>query len=60
MFILAAIKGFTLTLSMIIPIGSQNSMLISQGINKNHHITTAGLFILYDALMITVGVLGGS
>ncbi|MDO6653736.1 LysE family transporter [Colwellia sp. 1_MG-2023] len=35
-------------------------MLISQGINKNHHITTAGLFILYDALMITVGVLGGS
>lgn len=60
MFILAAIKGFTLSISMIIPIGSQNSMLISQGINKNHHITTAGLFILYDALMITVGVLGGS
>jgi L-lysine exporter family protein LysE/ArgO len=57
---MAAIKGFTLSLSMIIPIGSQNSMLISQGINKNHHLITAALFILYDALMITAGVLGGS
>jgi len=60
MLIMAAIKGFTLSLSMIIPIGSQNSMLISQGINKNHHLITAALFILYDALMITAGVLGGS
>jgi L-lysine exporter family protein LysE/ArgO len=60
MFILAAIKGFTLSLSMIIPIGSQNSMLISQGINKNHHFITAALFILYDAFMISFGVLGGS
>ncbi len=56
----AAIQGFTLSLSMIIPIGSQNSMLISQGINKNHHLTTAGLFMLYDAFLISVGVLGGS
>mgnify|MGYP000342008059 FL=1 len=60
MFLLAAIKGFTLSLSMIIPIGSQNSMLISQGIRKNYHYMTAGLFILYDALLISLGVLGGS
>lgn len=60
MIILAALKGFTLSLSMIIPIGSQNSMLLSQGINKNHHLMTAGLFILYDALLISLGVLGGS
>tara|TARA_R110002050_G_scaffold164792_3_gene294934 strand:+ start:1320 stop:1940 length:621 start_codon:yes stop_codon:yes gene_type:complete len=60
MIILAALKGFTLSLSMIIPIGSQNSMLLSQGINKNHHLMTAGLFILYDAFLISLGVLGGS
>ncbi|MBL4942529.1 MAG: amino acid transporter [Colwellia sp.] len=60
MIFMAIIKGFTLTLSMIIPIGSQNSMLLSQGINKNHHLMTAGLFMLYDAILISLGVLGGS
>lgn len=60
MIISAVVQGFTLSLSMIIPIGSQNSMLLSQGINKNHHLMTAGLFMLYDALLISLGVLGGS
>jgi len=60
MFILAAIKGFTLSLSMIVPIGSQNSMLLNQGMNKNHHLKTAALFIIYDTFLITVGVLGGN
>lgn len=60
MIMSAAIQGFILSLSMIIPIGSQNSMLLSQGINKNHHLMTAGLFMLYDALLISLGVLGGS
>lgn len=60
MLIMAAIKGFTLSLSMIIPIGSQNSMLLSQSINKNYHLITAGLFILYDIILISLGVLGGS
>lgn len=59
MIIMAAVKGFTLALSMIMPIGSQNSMLLTQGINKNHHLMTAGLFILYDAMLISLGVLGG-
>lgn len=60
MIFMAAAQGFTLALSMIIPIGSQNSMLLSQGINKNHHLMTAGLFMLYDAILISLGVLGGS
>jgi len=60
MLFMAAIQGFTLSLSMIIPIGSQNSMLLSQGINKNHHFMTAGLFMIYDAILISLGVLGGS
>lgn len=60
MIMLAATQGFTLTLSMIIPIGSQNSMLLTQGINKNYHLMTAALFMLYDAILISIGVLGGS
>lgn len=59
MIIMAAIKGFILTLSMIMPIGTQNSMLLTQGINKNHHLLTAGLFITYDTILISLGVLGG-
>lgn len=60
MSLLILAKGFTLTVSMIAPIGTQNSMLLTQGISKNHHKTTAGLFMLYDAILISVGVLGGS
>lgn len=59
MIITAAVKGFILALSMIMPIGSQNSMLLTQGINKDHHLMTAGLFIAYDAILISLGVLGG-
>ena len=60
MSLLVLAKGFTLTLSMIMPIGTQNSMLLNQGINRNHHKMTAALFIIYDALLISLGVLGGS
>jgi len=60
MSLLVLAKGFTLTLSMIMPIGTQNSMLLNQGISKNHHKMTAALFVLYDALLISLGVLGGS
>ena len=56
----SAITGFTLSLSMIIPLGTQNSMLLNQSIHKNHHLVTAALFILYDAMLITTGVFGGS
>ncbi len=60
MSLLVLAKGFTLTLSMIMPIGTQNSMLLNQGINQNHHKMTAALFVFYDALLISLGVLGGS
>ncbi|MBL4910964.1 MAG: LysE family transporter [Alteromonadaceae bacterium] len=60
MSLLILAKGFSLGLSMIIPIGSQNSMLLTQGINRNHHLFTASLFIMYDILLIALGVLGGS
>lgn len=60
MSLLVLAKGFTLTLSMIIPIGTQNAMMLKQSINKHHHKMTAALFILYDIILISLGVLGGS
>ncbi len=54
------IKGFALGLSMIVPLGSQNAMILNQGIARNHHLTTAALFASYDILLIALGVLGGS
>jgi L-lysine exporter family protein LysE/ArgO len=60
MSFLILVKGFSLGLSMIVPIGSQNSMLLTQGINRDHHLLTAGLFISYDIFLIALGILGGS
>ena len=60
MSLLIAAKGFTLGLSMIIPIGAQNAMILNQGINKNHHLAAAGLCALYDIILIAIGVMGGS
>ncbi|TPH13492.1 amino acid transporter [Litorilituus lipolyticus] len=60
MSLLVMTKGFTLALSMIIPIGSQNSLLLNQGINRNHHLMTASLFVLYDVLLMSLGIFGGS
>lgn len=60
MSLLVMTKGFTLALSMIIPIGSQNSLLLNQGINRNHHVMTASLFVLYDVILMTLGIFGGS
>jgi len=54
------VKGFALGLSMIMPIGSQNAMILNQGIARNHHLTTAALFASYDILLIALGVMGGS
>jgi len=60
MGLLVLFKGFSLGLSMILPIGSQNSMLLTQCINRNHHLFTASLFIIYDIFLIALGILGGS
>ncbi len=60
MGLLIFIKGFVLALGTIMPIGSQNALLLKQAINKQHHLISACLFICYDALLITLGVLTGS
>ncbi len=52
-------QGFSLGLGMIIPIGAQNAFVLNQGINKNHHLTTATLCSIIDAFLISLGVFGG-
>lgn len=52
------IKGFLLSLSMIVAIGAQNAFVIKQGILKNHIFMICSIFFLSDALLIILGVYG--
>ncbi|MDF2184523.1 LysE/ArgO family amino acid transporter [Grimontia hollisae] len=53
------LQGFGLGLSMIIPIGAQNTFVLNQGIRRHHHIATATLCFLCDFALIALGVFGG-
>ena len=59
MAISAFIQGIALGASMIIPIGAQNSFLITQGIRRNYHYMTASVCLLCDIFLTTLGVFGG-
>ncbi|MFD2166197.1 LysE/ArgO family amino acid transporter [Thalassotalea euphylliae] len=52
-------KGFIIGAGMIIPIGAQNSYVLSQAIKKNFHFTAATICILCDFLLMSLGVFGG-
>ena len=52
-------KGFILGAGMIIPLGVQNSYVLSQSIKKNFHLTAATICILCDILLMSLGVFGG-
>ena len=51
-------EGFALGGGLIIAIGAQNAYLLSLGIRKNHHFAAATICFLWDATLITLGVLG--
>jgi len=59
MAVSALFQGLVLGLSMIIPIGAQNSYVLSQGIKRNHHFLTATICMLCDVLLIALGIFGG-
>lgn len=44
---------------MIIPIGAQNAYVLNQGINRQHHITTATLCSILDIILVSAGIFGG-
>ncbi|WP_028022948.1 LysE/ArgO family amino acid transporter [Enterovibrio calviensis] len=52
-------QGFGLGLSMIIPIGAQNAYVLNQGIRRHHHVATATICFLCDAILIALGIFGG-
>lgn len=57
--LVTSLQGFTLGLSLILPIGSQNAFILNQGVKKDHHLTTATICAICDIILITLGVYGG-
>lgn len=53
------LKGFVIGAGLIIPIGAQNSYILSQAIRRNHHIMAATICIICDVFLMSVGVFGG-
>lgn len=54
----AFIAGFTLLLSLIVAIGSQNAFILRQGILKQHVFIVCAFCALSDAVLIGIGVSG--
>jgi L-lysine exporter family protein LysE/ArgO len=59
MAISALLQGTLLGCSMIIPIGVQNSFILSQGIKRNHHLLTASICLLCHIVLTVLGIFGG-
>lgn len=58
MYISPYLQGLGMGASLIVAIGAQNAFVLSQSIRRNHHKSVAGICILCDCLLITIGVLG--
>lgn len=52
------IEGFFLNISLIAGIGPQNTMILRQGLNRQHLLLMVALCTLVDALMIGLGSFG--
>ena len=52
------LQGFGAGGGLIVAIGAQNAFVLSQGVQKNHHLTIALICILCDAILISAGVAG--
>ncbi|MCH2057456.1 MAG: LysE/ArgO family amino acid transporter [Thalassotalea sp.] len=52
-------KGFLIGAGMIIPIGAQNSYILTQSIKKNYHLMVATICVICDFTLMTLGVFGG-
>ncbi|BCS97286.1 amino acid transporter [Desulfoluna limicola] len=56
--IFAFLTGFGTSAGLIIAIGAQNAFVLSQGVRRNHHLVIPLICSFFDALLITVGILG--
>ncbi|TRX54482.1 LysE/ArgO family amino acid transporter [Thalassomonas sp. M1454] len=57
--VMPILKGFVIGAGLIIPIGAQNSYVLSQSIKRNHHLVAATICIVCDFILMAVGVYGG-
>ena len=54
------LQGFALSAAMILPLGPQNTFVLSQGIRRQYHLMIACLCALSDIVLICGGIFGGS
>lgn len=52
------LKGFFLSLSLIVAIGAQNAFIIKQGITRNHVFAMSGICFICDVILMGFGVFG--
>ena len=52
------VKGFLLSLSLIVAIGAQNAFVLRQGIRQSHVLAVVLTCALSDAILMSAGVLG--
>ena len=52
------LAGFSLSISLILAIGSQNAFVLKQGIKKQHVLLICAICALSDAILITIGIAG--
>ena len=52
------IKGFALSLSLIVAIGAQNAFVLRQGIRQSHVLAVVLTCALSDAILMSAGILG--
>ncbi len=54
----AALKGFLVSISLILAIGAQNAFVLRQGLRREHVFAVVAVCALSDAILIAVGVAG--
>lgn len=54
----AAVKGYLVSLSLILAIGAQNAFVLRQGLRREHVAAVVAVCALSDALLIGAGVAG--
>lgn len=52
------LAGFSLSLSLILAIGSQNAFVLKQGLKNQHIFAVCAVCALSDAILISVGIAG--
>ncbi|MEO4049100.1 LysE/ArgO family amino acid transporter [Pseudomonas sp. CAU 1711] len=52
------LNGLLVAAGLIIAIGAQNAFVLAQSLRREHHLPTAALCVLCDALLVSAGVFG--